>query len=98
MLINNLSYKSNAIFGIWTIYRGTILVRRLGLGDLLRRVRDGLRSSFFSRSRIRSSRRLFLSTSSSSFLRSRDLSRTRLTLLRFGVAVVLLALAENLKK
>lgn len=92
-----MTYKSSAIFGICTMYRGTTLVRRRGLGDLLRLVLDGLRSSFFSRSLILSSLRRFLSTSSSSFLRSRgDLSRTRATLLRLFVLFVGRLLLTNL--
>ena len=79
------------------MYRGTTLVRRLGLGDLLLLVLDGLRSSFFSRSLILSSRRLFLSISSSSFFRSRgDLSLTLPTLFLLLAVLALVALVVNL--
>lgn len=89
--------KSSAIFGICTMYRGTTLVRLRGLGDLLLLVLDGLRSSFFSRSLILSSRRRFLSISSSSFLRSRgDLSLTLPTLLRLPAVFVFVVVVVNL--
>lgn len=91
------TYKSKAIFGIWTMYRGTTRVRRRGRGDLLRLVLEGLRSSFFSRSLLSSLRR-FRSTSSSSTLRSRgDRSLVRLVF-RFCVATALALLVAKLLK